>query len=109
MSTHNAYVLVSSGSGFGSRKNLEKRKTRRKCTKDWLFKRSSLSPTNFLEELRLELGDWHNYLRMDDRESIFCFTDFTVPSASTSLYFTSNASYGLFLLIPSWYSADLTS
>lgn len=47
-------------------KNREKRKSRRKWTKDWLLKRSTLSHTNLLEELRLEPGDWHNYLRMDE-------------------------------------------
>nr|CAH7749562.1 unnamed protein product [Callosobruchus chinensis] len=32
----------------------------------WLLKRSALLHTNLLEELRLDAGDWHNYLRLDE-------------------------------------------
>lgn len=43
----------------------KKRKRRRKWTKDWLLKRDQYTHTNLLQELRIEPGDWHNYLRMD--------------------------------------------
>ncbi|VEN58514.1 unnamed protein product [Callosobruchus maculatus] len=58
--------LLAVAAGLAVEQNREKRKTRRKWTKDWLLKRSALSNTNLLEELRLESGDWHNYLRTDE-------------------------------------------
>jgi hypothetical protein len=42
---------------------VEKRKLRSKCAKDWLLKRNNLSHINLLKELKLEPGDWYNYLR----------------------------------------------
>ena len=45
-------------------KSEEKRKLRSKWAKDWLLKRNNLSH-NLLKELKLEPGDWYNYLRMD--------------------------------------------
>ena len=36
-----------------------------KWAKDWLLKRNNLSHINLLKELKLEPGDWYNYLRMD--------------------------------------------
>ena len=46
-------------------KSEEKRKLRSKWAKDWLLKRNNLSHINLLKELKLEPGDWYNYLRMD--------------------------------------------
>lgn len=43
----------------------QKRK-RSKWAKEWLLKRRHFSHVNLLEELRLEPGDWFNYLRMDE-------------------------------------------
>ncbi|VEN44067.1 unnamed protein product, partial [Callosobruchus maculatus] len=37
-----------------------------KWVKQWLVKRGQFSHINLLEELRLEPGDWYNYLRMDE-------------------------------------------
>jgi hypothetical protein len=49
------------------KKNGRKELTRSKWTKDWSLKRNSLSHTNnILHELKLEPGDWFNYLRMDE-------------------------------------------
>lgn len=41
------------------------RKKRSKWVKEWLLKRSQFSHINLLDELKLEPGDWFNYLRMD--------------------------------------------
>jgi hypothetical protein len=38
----------------------------KKSRSEWLLKRS-LGHVNLLEEFRLEPGDWHNYLRMDEK------------------------------------------
>ena len=46
-------------------KSVKKRKLRSKWAKDWLLKRNNLSHINLLKELKLEPGDWYNYLRMD--------------------------------------------
>jgi len=46
-------------------KSGEKRKLRSKLAKEWLLKRSNPSHINLLKELKLEPGDWYNYLRMD--------------------------------------------
>jgi hypothetical protein len=36
-------------------------------TENWLLKQSSVSHTNLLSELRLDLGDWfNNYLKIDE-------------------------------------------
>ena len=45
-------------------KSEEKRKLTSKWAKDWLLKRNNLSHINLLKELKLEPGDWNNYLRM---------------------------------------------
>ena len=50
-------------------KTEEKRKLRSKWAKDWLLKRNNLSRINLLKELKLEPGDWYNYLRMASSES----------------------------------------
>lgn len=47
-------------------RQLEKQKTRSKWAKKWLLKRRKFSHVNLLNELRLEPGDWFNYLRMDE-------------------------------------------
>ncbi|KAG7171193.1 putative Alcohol dehydrogenase transcription factor Myb/SANT-like-containing protein 20 [Homarus americanus] len=39
---------------------------RRKRVKQWLMKRNELSHDSLLNELKLEPGDWFNYLRMDE-------------------------------------------
>ena len=36
-----------------------------KWAKDWLLKRNTLSHINLLKELKLQPGDWYNYLSMD--------------------------------------------
>lgn len=46
--------------------NLKKRKPKTKWVKEWLLKRNQFSHINLLEELRLEVDDWRNYLRMDE-------------------------------------------
>ena len=43
----------------------KKKKKRTKWAKEWLLKRSQFSHINLLKELKLEPGDWFNYLRMD--------------------------------------------
>jgi len=52
-------VILASKSKSGG-----KRKRRSKWVKDWLLKRNNLSHIN-LKELKLEPGDWYNYLRTD--------------------------------------------
>lgn len=42
------------------------KKKRSKWAKEWLLKRKQFSHVNLLCELRLEPGDWFNYLRMDE-------------------------------------------
>ena len=42
-----------------------KKETWLKWAKDWLLKRNNLSHINLLKYLKLEPGDWYNYLRMD--------------------------------------------
>ncbi|XP_031341005.1 putative nuclease HARBI1 [Photinus pyralis] len=44
----------------------KKRKARSKWVKEWLLKRNQFSHIHLLEELRLEVDDWRNYLRMDE-------------------------------------------
>ncbi|XP_050310828.1 putative nuclease HARBI1 [Anthonomus grandis grandis] len=44
----------------------KKKKNRTKWCKNWLLKRKTFSHINLLNELLLEPGDWHNYLRMDE-------------------------------------------
>jgi len=46
-------------------KSGEKRKLRSKWAKEWLLKLNNVSHINLLKVLKLEPGDWHNYLRMD--------------------------------------------
>ncbi|KAJ8896497.1 hypothetical protein PR048_001841 [Dryococelus australis] len=45
------------------------KKTRKWC-EEWALKRTSLSHTYLLNELRMYPLDWHNYLRMD--EETYC-------------------------------------
>lgn len=59
-------------------KKKKQRKSRSKWMKEWLLKRSTLSHVNLLEELRLEPGDWHNYLRMDE-ETYFKLLQLVTP------------------------------
>jgi len=47
-------------------KNGKERKKRSVWVKDWLLKRTTFSHVNLLTELKLEPGDWFNYLRMDE-------------------------------------------
>lgn len=47
-------------------KNGKKRNKRSVWVKDWLLKRTTFSHVNLLTELKLEPGDWFNYLRMDE-------------------------------------------
>lgn len=42
-----------------------KKKKQRMWSKKWLLKRNQFSHINLLAELKLEPGDWFNYLRMD--------------------------------------------
>lgn len=45
----------------------EKRKKRRSIwAKQWLLQRKTFSHINLLNELKLNPGDWFNYLRMDE-------------------------------------------
>lgn len=43
------------------------RKKRKMWCKEWLQKRNAYSHVNLLNELKVALKDWHNYLRMDQR------------------------------------------
>ena len=43
------------------------KRKKRKWVKDWLMKRNELSHECLLNELKLEPGDWFNYVRMDEK------------------------------------------
>lgn len=56
----------------------KKKKKRAVWTKEWLLKRNKYSYTNLLNGLKLDPGDWFNYLRMDE-ETYFELLNFITP------------------------------
>lgn len=69
------------------------KKQRSKWDKGWLLKRRQFSHVNLLNELRLEPGDWFNYLRMDEETylellSLVAPTDTKTRYRNETKYFT---------------------
>lgn len=74
----NRTCLLAVAAALTVKQKTKNRKGRSRWTKEWLLKRSTLGYSNLLEELRLEPGDWHNYLRMKE-ETYFKLLKLVTP------------------------------
>lgn len=68
MSTEIDLLHIATAIALVTRKKQKRKKS--KWVKEWLKKRRTYSHTNLLTELRLEVDDYRNYLRMDENTYI---------------------------------------
>jgi hypothetical protein len=59
-------LVIHTALALALRSKTKKKRTRSKWAKAWLLQRNNLLHINLLKDLTLELGDWFNYLRMDN-------------------------------------------